>query len=93
MKHRRRLAYECFLSATAKKEYEAWKKSNQKVFDKIEELICDIIENGFLEGKGKPEQLRYYSNPPRFSRRINQADRLVYCPINEGVLNYDYFLR
>ena len=75
-----------FFTKTAKKEYEVWEKSSPRTVDKIEELITDILENGFLEGKGKPEQLKHYKNPPRFSRQINQGDRLVYCPSGKDVL-------
>ena len=69
-----------YFSKTAKKEYEEWGKSNQKTADKIDELIDNILENGFLKGIGKPEQLRHYKNPVRFSRHITQGDRLVYSP-------------
>ena len=75
-----------FFSKTARKEYEVWEKSSSKIIDKIDELIVDILENGFLKGKGKPERLKHYKNPPRFSRHINQADRLVYCPSGKDVL-------
>ncbi|MCL2420787.1 MAG: Txe/YoeB family addiction module toxin [Defluviitaleaceae bacterium] len=75
-----------YFSKTAKKEYELWERSNPKTVDKIDELIIDILENGFLKGKGKPEQLRYFKNPVRFSRHINQADRLVYCPAGDDLL-------
>jgi toxin YoeB len=73
-------------SKEAQKEYTAWEKSNPKMNDKIIDLIKDIQENCFLFGKGKPEQLKYYKNPPRYSRRITQGDRLVYSPVNDGDL-------
>ena len=75
-----------FFTKTAKNEYEAWKKSNPRAVDKIEELIADIVENGLLTGKGKPEQLKYFKDPPRYSRHITQADRLVYCPSANDLL-------
>jgi toxin YoeB len=75
-----------YFSKTAKKEYEIWEKSNPKTADKIDELITDIIKNGFLQGIGKPEQLRHYKTPTRFSRHINQGDRLVYCPSGKDLL-------
>ena len=71
---------------TAKKEYEAWQKASQRTVDKIEELITDIAENGLSAGKGKPEQLKYFKNPPKYSRQINQADRLVYCQSGKDLL-------
>ncbi|MCL2573879.1 MAG: Txe/YoeB family addiction module toxin [Defluviitaleaceae bacterium] len=63
---------------SALKEYRAWEKSNPKTVAKIDELIEDILKNGLNEGLGKPEKLRHYKNPVRFSREINRSDRLVY---------------
>ena len=68
------------------KEYKAWETSNPNTVEKIDELIADIFENGFMNGKGKPEKLRHYKNPVRFSRTISQGDRLVYCRNGEDVL-------
>ena len=75
-----------YFTKTAKKEYEAWQKSNSRIIDKINELISDIIENGLLSGKGKPEQLRYFKDPIRYSRHITQADRLLYCTSENDLL-------
>jgi len=63
---------------SALKEYKAWEKSNPKTVTKIDELIEDILKNGLSEGLGKPEKLRHYKNPVRFSREISKGDRLVY---------------
>ena len=68
------------------KEYKAWETSNPKTVEKIDDLIADILENGFLVGKGNPEKLKYYKNPIRFSRTINQTDRLVYCRNGDDLL-------
>jgi toxin YoeB len=65
-------------ASTALKEYKAWEKSNPKTVEKIDELINDILKNGLSEGIGRPEKLRHYKNPVRFSREINKVDRLVY---------------
>jgi toxin YoeB len=75
-----------FFTKTAKKEYEVWQRSSPRINDKIEELITDIVENGLLAGKGKPEQLKHFKDPPRYSRHITQADRLVYCPSGNDLL-------
>jgi toxin YoeB len=75
-----------YFTREAKKEYDKWETSSPKTIDKIDELITDILENGFLQGEGKPEQLRHYKNPSRFSRHINQADRLVYCNCGDDLL-------
>ena len=63
---------------SALKEYRAWEKSNPKTVEKIDELIKDILKNGLSEGLGRPEKLRHYKNPVRFSREINKGDRLIY---------------
>jgi len=70
----------------ALKEYKAWETSNSKIVEKIDELIVDIFENGFMKGKGKPEKLKHYKNPVRFSRTITQGDRLVYCHNGKDLL-------
>jgi len=75
-----------YFTREGKKEYCVWQTSSPKTVDKIDELIADILENGFLQGKGKPEQLRHYKNPVRFSRHISLADRLVYCASGEDLL-------
>jgi len=67
-----------FFAKSALKEYQSWEKSNPKTVAKIDELIEDILENGLNDGKGKPEKLKHYKNPVRFSREINKGDRLVY---------------
>ena len=68
------------------KEYKSWETSNPKTVVKIDELISDILENGFLYGKGNPEKLKHFKNPVRFSRTINQGDRLVYCRNGDDLL-------
>ena len=42
---------------------------------KIYSLLEDIKRNGALNGTGKPEKLK---NRPEYSRRIDDANRLVY---------------
>ena len=54
-----------FFSKTAKKEYEAWEKSNPKTVDKIEELIIDIFENGFFRGQRKAEAIKALQKPAK----------------------------
>ncbi|MDR1111916.1 MAG: Txe/YoeB family addiction module toxin [Deltaproteobacteria bacterium] len=50
---------------------------NQRILKKINYLVDDILRNGPLHGKGKPEQLKYY-DVPTYSRRIDEENRLVY---------------
>ena len=63
---------------SALKEYKAWEKSSPRAVEKIDELIGDILKNGLDKGLGKPEKLKHYKNPVRFSREINKGNRLVY---------------
>jgi len=67
-----------YFTKIADKELKDWLKSDRSVAQKIYELISDIQELGMLGGRGKPEQLKHYKNPVRFSRHINKSDRLVY---------------
>ena len=68
------------------REYKAWETSSPSTVCKIDALIADILENGFITGKGKPEKLKHYKNPVRFSRTISQGDRLVYCRNGDDLL-------
>jgi toxin YoeB len=61
------------------KEMKIWKKKNPKIINTIEELIQDILENGLMHGKGKPERLKYGAG---YSRRISEEHRLVYYSKN-----------
>ena len=72
-----------YFSHLADKEYQAWRKNDKKTFKRINDLIDDIEKNGFLHGIGKPEQLKYFTEPV-FSRRIDKKNRLVYCQYNEN---------
>ena len=47
----------------------------QENIEKINSLLVDIKRNGVLDGTGKPEKLK---NRPGYSRRIDDANRLVY---------------
>ena len=51
--------------------------TNQRVLKKINSLIAEILRNGPLEGTGKPERLKYLGEKI-YSRRIDEANRLVY---------------
>jgi len=74
---------EVYFTDIANKELKIWLKSDRSTAKKIYELISDIQKHGMLEGRGKPEQLKHYKNPVRFSRHISKGDRLVYCPQGE----------
>lgn len=56
-------------------EYLYWQTQDKKTLRKINSLLKDIQRNPFT-GEGKPEPLK--GNTKNWSRRINDADRLVY---------------
>lgn len=56
-------------------EYTDWQLEDKKTLKRINQLIKDIERNGNT-GIGKPEPLRGMDG--YWSRRINDADRLVY---------------
>lgn len=63
---------------SAYREYEYFKRYNEdKIINKINSLLQDIIGNGPLSGIGKPELLKHY-DPKAYSRRITDEHRLVY---------------
>ena len=75
-----------YFTDIANKELKNWLKTDRSTAQKIYDLIRDIQKYGMLDGKGKPEQLKHYKNPVRFSRHINKGDRLVYCPQDKNDL-------
>lgn len=68
------------------KEYQDWIKNDRKTALRIGDLIKDILRNPF-EGIGKPEMLKY-EFAGTWSRRIDQAHRLVYAVSEETILIY-----
>ena len=62
-------------SEKALQEYFEWQNQDKKTLKKINELIQDIQRNGLNIGIGKPEPLKHRK---AFSRRIDEANRLVY---------------
>lgn len=64
-------------------EYMDWQRDRQTM-KRINLLIRDIVRTPF-DGIGKPEPLKY-GEPGRWSRRINEADRLVYCVRDDEIV-------
>jgi len=62
-------------------DYLYWQKNDKKLLRRINELIKDIQRNPF-EGMGKTEPLKYQLQDC-WSRRIDQAHRLIYEMENE----------
>ena len=54
-----------------------WVCEDRKKYQRIINLIEDILRNGLNQGLGKPEKLRY-QNEARYSRRIDEKNRIVY---------------
>ncbi|WSH69693.1 Txe/YoeB family addiction module toxin (plasmid) [Rhizobium ruizarguesonis] len=63
-------------------EYEYWQKNDQKMVEKINELLKDTKRSPF-KGLGKPEPLKGDLSG-FWSRRILGEHRLVYCVTGKG---------
>jgi toxin YoeB len=57
------------------REYTEWQQGDKKTLKRINELIKSIQRDGLMGGIGKPEALK---GRKEFSRRIDDANRLVY---------------
>lgn len=57
-------------------DYLDWQAQDRKTLKKINELVRDIVRNGYAD-IGKPEPLKSDLSG-WWSRRINDADRIVY---------------
>ena len=64
-------------------DYVAWQATDKKTLKRINALIKDIERNGAMNGIGKPERLKYGVG---YSRRIDDANRLVYDIDEQGYL-------
>lgn len=64
-------------------DYLYWQMQDKKIIKRVNELIKDIMRNGY-DGIGKPEQLKG-NRSGYWSRRIDEKNRLVYC-IRDGVV-------
>ena len=64
-------------------EYVNWQKEDKKTLKRINKLIKSIQRDGLFEGLGKPEPLKG-NLAGLWSRRINDVDRLVYVPEDNG---------
>jgi len=69
-------------SDNAWQDYHHWRTSDAKVFDRLNELIKEAMRTPFM-GIGKPEPLKGDLSG-WWSRRITQADRLVYRVSGSG---------
>ncbi|MBQ8091277.1 MAG: Txe/YoeB family addiction module toxin [Pyramidobacter sp.] len=69
------------------KEYLYWQSQNRKIVDKINKLLKSIERDGANAGEGQPELLKY-GDGEKYSRRINEKDRLVYR-VEDGVITVE----
>ena len=56
--------------------YIEWQSEDKKTLRKINKLLKSIERDGPMKGEGKPEKLSYDTDS--YSRRIDEANRLVY---------------
>jgi toxin YoeB len=79
-------------SPEAWEDYQYWQTTDKKTIRRILELVKDSQRNGYV-GMGKPEPLKGNLSG-WWSRRINDADRMVYRVDDEIVtiisLRYHY---
>jgi toxin YoeB len=69
-------------SDEAWEDYLYWQANDKKLIKKINELLKSIERDGVMQGKGKPEPLRYRKG---YSRRITDEHRLIY-EVEDGIL-------
>ena len=71
-------------SEHAWEDYLYWQKTDKKTLQRINKLIKETKRDPFA-GIGKPEPLKH-SMTGYWSRRINEADRMVYKATDEALL-------
>lgn len=71
-------------SEHAWEDYLYWQKTDKKTLQRINKLIKETKREPF-EGLGKPEPLKH-SMAGYWSRRINEADRMVYKVSDNALL-------
>lgn len=69
---------------TAWEQYCLWQQEDRKTAKKINLLLQEICRTPF-EGMGKPEPLKG-SNGKKWSRRINDKDRIVYSVCENKII-------
>ena len=66
-------------------DYLYWQGQDRKTLKRINMLIDNILRNDPFEGMGKPEPLKH-ALAGAWSRRIDEANRLVYLVTDEYVI-------
>lgn len=62
---------------TGWEQYTEWQVQDKKTIKRINRLLKSIDRDGPIQGIGKPELLKY-DKSRLYSRRIDEANRLVY---------------
>jgi len=73
---------ELIFTNNAWQEYEYWQIQDKKILKRIN-LILKDIRRDYFNGIGEPEPLKY-SLSGKWSRRIDDVNRLVYEVLNNG---------
>ena len=68
-------------------DYLYWQAQDKKILRKINSLLASVQRNPY-KGEGKPEPLKGENG--KWSRRINDKDRLVYSVENDRLTVYQY---
>lgn len=80
------MSYKIAFLPQARKDFEAWKRTDSKTTEKIKDILRDIAEHPFT-GIAKPEPLKNNLSG-KWSRRINKTDRIIYSVDGQTVIVY-----
>jgi len=66
-------------------QYTEWQGQDKKTIKRINQLLKSIDRDGAMQGIGKPELLKH-NKSGLYSRRIDEANRLVYEMSNNQII-------
>ena len=85
------MSYNIAFLPQARKDFDEWKKTDEKTVVKIKEILKDIAEHPY-SGIGKPEPLKH-NLTGKWSRRINKNYRIIYSVDGEKILVYVFSMK
>ena len=85
------MSYKIAFLPRARKDFDEWKKADEKTVEKIKEILRDISEHPF-SGIGKPEPLKHNLSG-KWSRRISKTDRMIYSVDGDTVMVYIFSMK
>lgn len=85
------MSYKITFLPQARKDFEVWKKTDEKTVAKIKEILKDIAEHPYF-GIGKPEPLKH-NLTGKWSRRINKTDRIIYSVDKNIIIVYIFSMK